>query len=265
MDTTNVYWAGNNGSGSRKLFSLPLTSTTLNGSYSLTSDITAVPSVIAGSPTYMFGAQTSTIYRFASDLSATLTSTVADTAITGRLTIQSGILYFIENDGTVWALNTSNLSTNWSYQDTNASRHSGGCTSANQCSSQSLFVQVLTGRVTYGDQDGHVYVVSKNGSSGTLLSGYPIRPGLSTDVFTTAPLVSNGIIAIGTSGGKVFLIDQQNASSAPQLVRTYNFRSAISTISYDRNSSTSGEYMITTADGRLFYVSRITDPTPMND
>ena len=100
----------------------------------------------------------------------------------------------------MWALNTSDLTTNWSYQDTNAGRHPGGCTSANQCSSQHIFVQVLTGRVTYGDQDGHVYVVSKSGSTGTLLSGYPFRPGPSTDVFTTAPLFTNGIIAIGTTG-----------------------------------------------------------------
>jgi hypothetical protein len=267
IDGTNAYWAGNNGSGARKLFRLPQNSaTTLNGSGSLTADLTAFPAAttVSGTTT-IYAAINGTVYKYGGSFGTPTTVSVTDSAVAGRMTLFGDIVYFIEADGTVWALNASNLSTNWSYQDTNASRHSGGCTANNQCSAQNLFVQTVAGRVTYGDQDGHVYVVSKSGSTGALLSGYPFRPGLSTDVFTTAPLVSNGIIAIGTTGGKVFFIDQQNASSAPTLLRTYNFNSAISSISYDRNSSVSGEYMITTADGRMFYISRITDPTPSND
>jgi hypothetical protein len=266
LDTSNVYWAGNNGSGSRKMFSLPQTSTTLNGSGSLSADVTVFPTIATISGTsYIFTAISGTVYKTPSNFGAGATSSQPTTAVSGRVTLFGGILYFVENQGKLWALNSLDLSSNWSYQDTDASRHPGGCTAINQCSSQSIFVQVLTGRVTYGDQDGHVYVVAKNGSSGSLLGGYPYRPGASTDTFTTAPLVTNGIIAIGTSGGKVFLIDQQDASNVPSLIRTYNFRSAVSSISYDRNNASSGEYMITTADGRLFYVSRVSDPTPSYD
>ena len=262
IDSSNVYWAGNNGSGSRKMFSLPQTSTTLNGSGSLTADVTVFPTLatISGT-TFIFAAISGTVYKMPSNFGANTTSTQPTTAASGRMSQHNNLLYFIENQGKVWALNTSDLSTSWSYQDTNVGRHPGGCTSSNQCSSQNIFLQALTGRITYGDKDGHVYVVA----SGSLLSGYPFRPGTSSDIIITAPLVSNGIIAVGTSGGKVFLIDQQNASSAPALLRTYNFGSAISSISYDHDNASSGQYMISTADGRLFYVSRITDPTPAND
>ena len=268
-DASNLYWSGNNGAGSPKLFSLTQAKS-LNGSATVDSTLAIVPqpTTITGT-TYLFGGLANgKLYKISTaDFTTMTTSTLlSSTALTGRMSIWAGLLYFIENNGTVWAVNTADLTKNWSYQDTDGSRHPGGCTAVNQCSAQNMFLQVGTLRVTYGDKDGHLNVVAKNGTGGTPLNGYPWRPGADTDVFTTAPLYTNGIIAIGTSGGKVFLVDQQNLSNAPALLRTYNFRSAISTISYDRNLDVStGEYVITTADGRLFYVSRITDPSPMND
>ena len=58
-DNTNIYWAGNNGSGARKLFSLPLTSTTLNGTGSLAADMTALPAVLtSGGTSTLYSAST---------------------------------------------------------------------------------------------------------------------------------------------------------------------------------------------------------------
>jgi hypothetical protein len=85
-------------------------------------------------------------------------------------------------------------------------------------------------------------------------ASYPFRPGASTDEFQTAPLYRSGVIVIGAVSGKVFIVDQ----SAGATYQTYDFQSAISTISYNTN----GQYIVGTASGKLFYITGVTDPTP---
>jgi outer membrane protein assembly factor BamB len=113
-----------------------------------------------------------------------------------------------------------------------------------------MYIDPSTNRSYFGDKDGHVYVLS---SSGALVSGYPFRPGLSTDEFQTAPLFRAGLIVIGSVSGKVFIVDE----SAGSAYKTFNFQSAISSISYN----TGGQYIIGTASGQLVYLAAVTDPT----
>ena len=109
-------------------------------------------------------------------------------------------------------------------------------------------------RPSCGAKAGPVYLLT---SAGALLNGnYPFRPGLSTDEFQTAPLYRSGVIVIGSTTGKVFVIDQNNGTG-PALYQTFNFQSAVSTISYD----TDGYYIVGTADGKLYYLNGVTDPT----
>ena len=49
------------------------------------------------------------------------------------------------------------------------------------------------------------------------------------------------------------------------MTRTINVNSAVTSIAYDYNSATSGEYMIGTADGKVYHISKIADPTPGNN
>jgi hypothetical protein len=191
-------------------------------------------------------------------------------AISSRLSIFNNTIYFAEDIGKVWAIDTTDsLTTVWGYQDTGSSGHT--CTSNSNCTVKALYLDTGSRRVYYGDQDGHVYVVSRNGvtSGGTLYqSAYPMRPtGAATmapfDAFTTAPVyisglsvggANAGVIAIGSSTGKVFFIDQWNGSAAAS-IRMYSYGSAVSAISYRYATVSSGTFMISTANGRTYYIS----------
>jgi len=113
------------------------------------------------------------------------------------------------------------------------------------------YVDAATGRVYFGDQDGHLYAL---GSGGALLPGYPLRAV--TDALTSGPVLRNGIIAVGTAAGRLLLIDESTAT----VVRTYRFGSApISTVAFDANR---GQYLLANDTGGLYFVSAEIDPTP---
>ena len=57
------------------------------------------------------------------------------------------------------------------------------------------------------------------------------------------------------------MVDQNNGSG-PALMRTYNFGSAVSNISFNSSAGTSGAYIVGTADGKLYYLANESDPTP---
>jgi hypothetical protein len=106
--------------------------------------------------------------------------------------------------------------------------------------------------------------------------GFPIRPpGAATsspyDAFVTAPVyveglggVGAGVIAYGSSTGKVFFIDQRNASSAPALIKMFHYGSPVSSVAYRTTGSSSGVFMVSTADGHTFLVNSadVVDPSP---
>lgn len=113
------------------------------------------------------------------------------------------------------------------------------------------YVDMGTGRVYFGDQDGHLYAVA---AGGTIVPGYPVRG--TTDALTSGPVLRNGILAVGTNAGRLLLVDESTAT----LVRTYRFGSAaISTVAFDINR---GQYLLATDSGGLYFVAAEPDPTP---
>ncbi len=251
MDSNNVYWAGNDGSGAKKMFSLSF-SMVLNGSRTVVADVVAAPSIASVSGTnYLFTGTNGKIYKTPTDLSSETTNTQSTSVVYGRVTVLNNLVYFPEDIGKVWSLSAATLATTsgWPYQDT--ASHGGSCTANSSCTVRNLYVDPSTNRSYFGDKDGHLYVIS---SAPAVISGYPFRPGTSSDEFQTAPLYRSGVIVIGSVSGKVFIVDQ----SAGAMYRTYNFQSAISTISYNTN----GQYIVGTASGKLYYIDNVTDPTP---
>jgi hypothetical protein len=287
MDATSVYWAGNDGGGSRKVFRVTRSSGALSGTpRAISADITGGLSISPwGGVNYLFGASNlvasnGKIYKLSLDLATEYGSSngqQSTTNITGRLTVYGGYIYFVESNGKLWVIDTTdNLATLWSYQDTGNGH--GACSASSTCTAKQIYLEPASKRVYYGDQDGHVYIVSRSGSTsnGALYTGYPVRPtgGGTSDPFVTAPVyvsglggASAGVIAIGSSTGKLFFIDQLNASSAPALIRMYHTGSAVSAISFRRTSSSAGVFNVSTANGKTLYIDSadVADPTPNNN
>ena len=82
-------------------------------------------------------------------------------------------------------------------------------------------------------------------------------------MFEAAPLYRGGVIAIGTTAGKVYFVDQKsNAGGVPALISTFNFEAGVSSISWDLDGS---QYMVGTSDGKLYYLNQVSDPTSSYD
>jgi hypothetical protein len=264
-DGTNVYWAGNDSGGSPKMFSLTY-GKSLNNTRTVVSGVTATPALASVSGTYyLFNAANTKVYRTPMDLSSETTSTQPTSAVYGRLVALYDKLYMAEATGTIRVLGTD-LSASWTYQDTDGTRHAGGCSADNQCRVRSFFIDLdpllAAPRVFFGDKDGHVYRVS----SGSAASNYPFRPGSSSDDFQAPPLYRSGLVFIGAANGNLYVFDQVNASSAPALVQTYLLGYAVSGISWNAQANSgSGAYMVATANGRLFFLTGLTDPTSGNN
>ena len=67
---------------------------------------------------------------------------------------------------------------------------------------------LLTGgnpRVTYGDKDGHVYLMRRNGSmsTATVFTSYPYQANTDTGTISAAPLYQSGILVYGNDSGNV--------------------------------------------------------------
>jgi hypothetical protein len=262
-DTTNIYWSGKNGSGTAMLFRLQQSNfTSVNSTSVARFDAVGTLTVIGGT-TFMFFANSTAIYK--TQVSGSLGTPTAATspawapggAVYGRVSAPGSVVYFVDYAGTVFAVNPSTIANTWSYHDN--TNHSG-CTSGGTCAAKNLFVNNMQNRLYFGDADGHVYAVDT--STHAALTSYPIRPGTTSDAIEAAPLYRSGIIAAGSTTGKVFFIDQKNASNVPALISTFDFGSATSSLSWDLDGS---QYMVGTADGKLYYISQITDPTPSND
>jgi hypothetical protein len=290
MDATSVYWAGNDSAGSRKVFRVTRSSGALSGTPRATSaDINGgLLITMYGGVNYLYAASNlnsghSKVYKFALDLATEYGSSNGQqttTNISGRLQEYGGKIYFAEDNGTIWSIDTTdNLATFWSYQDTSSTGHTGGvCGSSSNCTVKSLYLEPNTQRVYYGDQDGHVYVVIRSGStsSGTPYASYPVRPtgATTSDSFVTPPIFVNGlggaaagVIAIGSSTGKVFFLDQKNGGTSGALIRMYHVGSAVSAISFRRTSTSAGVFNVSTANGRTLLIDStdVPDPSPASN
>src|SRR5437660_1422599 len=116
-----------------------------------------------------------------------------------------------------------------------------------------------TDTVAFGTTGGNVVVLNAAGSGtgGSLLnSSYPYSL---SDPITAAPLYLNGVLAVGTTLGKLYLLDRNtgNATSpnGVSIINEYNFgpTESVSTVGYDANTS---RYMVSTSsaanDGRIY-------------
>jgi hypothetical protein len=273
-DTTNLYWTGLAADGSTaSVFRLQQANMTTVSSQSTTTVEGAVPALATVvSSDYVFYANSTKLYKVAVSPSLgtpSLSSWAPSAAVYGRVTVPYGVAYFIDYAGKLFGANPSDLTASpWTYQDTASSGHSGACSSGSACAAKNLFVNYgmggVNGNVFWGDRDGHVYSI--NTSTHAALTGYPWRPGTSSDIYETAPLYRAGILAVGTTAGKVYFTDHRTVTAGtPALISTFDFcttstctSSAVGSISYDFDG---GQYMIGTADGKMYYVNAITDPT----
>jgi len=269
LDANNLYWGGT-ASGNNKIWTLGKTSRALASSSPLTVTTVisgAAPALWASGDTYAFMGSAAHLYKVDATTqtlttdNATLTGTVS-----GRLSVINSKVYAADSAGTLLVADPASFgSTLWSYHDTT---NHAGCAAGSSCAIESLYVDPALDRAFYGDGDGHLYASYNSGGTGAELTGYPYRPGSSSDVFSSPPFYIGGILVAGTTAGNLYVIDV-NGGSGPVLKQTYVFgpTTRISGISYDRGSAA---YMIATADtsakdGKLVYIDAIADPTPASN
>ena len=267
IDSSNIYWGGT-ASGNNKVWTLGKTSRSLATSSPLTVAAVvsgAAPAVWASGDTYVMMGTTAHIYKVdATTQTLTTDNSTLTGTVSGRLSIINSKVYAADSAGSLLVVDPASFgTTSWSYHDNG--NHSG-CAAGSTCAIGSLYVDPTLNRAFYGDGDGHLYAsYNSSGTTGAELTGYPYRPGSSSDVFTSAPLYLSGILVVGTTTGSLYVIDV-NGGSGPVLKQTYKFGTAtkVSGVAYDRGSSS---YMVSTADstskdGKLFYIDALTDPTP---
>jgi hypothetical protein len=277
LDSTNLYWAGTNGSG-QKLFGIVQGSgTVINPGSPGSWPVTAPANVTTSAPTLVTVSGTTSLYLGATSTLAQLNlSSLVWTqdnptgigTITGRVSYGSSFLaatfgtsriYAGDASGTVWAVNPSSFSgTNflWSYA-------AGSAVTDN-------YYDPVTDTVQFGTSAGKVVVLTGAGSgtSGVVLnSSYPYTLP-NSDSVSTAPLFNAGVLVVGTSKGNLYFLDRNTGSAtAPNgvaILKEVNFgpTETVSSVGFD---STVGRYMVTTSsasnDGRLYYFDLVTDPT----
>jgi hypothetical protein len=211
----------------------------------------------SGSTTYLFFGTVGNIIKFNATthlVEATNTNPGA-AAVRGRvLPTVTNRVFAGDDAGRMWAIDANNFGGTamlWSYAVPGGSPI------------QSAPHYDYTGQVLlFGTDAGQVIALN---SSGAALTGYPFVPGAASDAVRSALLYATGIVAVGTTTGKLFFIDRNNGTTGPALIRQYYFgpTESVSGIGYDSNTS---RYMVSTADaatndGRLYYIDAITDPT----
>ena len=267
MDATNLYWGSTT---SNKNFWTLGQSTQSNPtpiSISQTVTNTGLSMATISSTAYAFMGVAGAVLEISTagnSISATNTGSPGTIgSILGRIQIgfQGGAVRVFAGDdaGTMWALDGAPASFGgaklWSY-------------AAGSAIKSSPYYDNTTDTVQYGTQSGAIVVQS--GATGvtlnSALNAYPYTPAAG-DPITAAPLYYSGVLAIGSTGGKLYFIDRNTGSSSKpvSIIREYQFGSSesISGVGFD---SAVNRYMVTTAsssgDGRLYYVDLIADPTP---
>jgi putative pyrroloquinoline-quinone-binding quinoprotein len=276
VDTNNVYWAATNAAG-QKLMGLKQS----NGAIIATGwPVTTPGNVTTSSPTLSTVSGTTTLYLgVAGDLlqlAVTGTTWVTNTSpgtVTGRVSFGTSFLaatkgtsrvYAGDSSGSMWAISPTSFtgtSSLWSY--------AAGSAITNN------YYDGATDTVAFGTSGGKVVVL--NGADGSLLkthlspipvtTDYPFTLDTS-DPITAAPLYVNGVLAVATTLGKLYLIDRNTGLTSPggvKILRQFSFgpTQSVSTVGFDANQS---RYMISTSsaanDGRIYYFDAVTDPTP---
>jgi hypothetical protein len=256
-DATNLYWGGTTG-GAQRLWRLAqaLAATTPFGlsNVSITPTITsATPAqMTVGTTVYMLLGLTGHVLKVdVTNMLVAADNTSPGTAsVYGRIGASSPKVFAGDDGGTMWALDINNFAgTNklWSYAVSGDSIKS------------TAFHDSTNTVLTFGTEGGKV--VALNSGTGAIVAGYPMTPGATDDPIRSAMLYTSGVLAVGTTKGKLYFIDR----SAATLIRKYDFGAteSVSGVGYDSGVS---RYIVTTgdaaaSDGRLYYIDRITDPT----
>ena len=160
--------------------------------------------------------------------------------------------FFGDDAGTMWAVDATSFGgTNklWKYAIAGDSIRS------------SPYYDYTGNVIHYGTEAGKVVALDVTGAP---LTGYPYVPGTTSDAIRSSLLYWNGVLLVGTTTGKLFLINRKNGASGPALIREYYFgpTEAVSGIGVDSDSN---RYMVSTADpssndARLYYIDVVTDP-----
>jgi hypothetical protein len=271
QDSSNVYFGGN-ASGTHKIWTVSKTSTTRvpAGSPLATSTTTsnAAPALwVSGGTTYAYLGLAGRVSKINVSTQANVadnTNPASTNPVTGRITVVHNALYAGDDNGYLWKLDpdtnfgaSSGLYKHWGYKDTTNHAACGGV-----CQVKSHYYDPTATNVYFGDGDGHLYVINSSGSAKT---GYPYRPGTSSDVYQTAPFHRTGVLLAGTTTGTLYIVDQSTNGTTPGIIRKYEFGAStkISGIAYSANVSA---YMVSTAndtnkDGKLYYIDVVSDPT----
>ena len=263
IDTANLYW----GSSTNVFHTLSQSTTptrthlTLSlGSNVVTNTGMSVATIGTASAYLAVKGAFLQISTAGNSLSATNSSPGATHSILGRVIVGMGAtkrVYGGDDGGTMWAIAPGN------FAQANGLWH---FTTANAIMS-SPYYDSVTDTVQYGTQGGTIIVLS---GSGALLNttDYPYTPvGGTGDPITAAPLYNSGILAVGSTKGKLYFLDRATGTSpSVKVLREYAFGASesVSGISLD---PTSNRYLVSTAnaatnDGRLYYIDLIADPTP---
>jgi hypothetical protein len=266
MDSTNLYW----GTSTNVFHTLsqsatpgPQTHLTLSLSGNTVTNTGMSVATIGTTSAYMAvkGAFLQ-IGTAGNSLSATNSSPGATHSIFGRVVVGMGAtkrVYGGDDGGTMWAIAPGN------FAQANGLWH---FTTANAIMSSPYYDNV-TDTVQYGTQGGTIIVLT---GSGALLNttDYPYTPAGGTgDPITAAPLYNSGVLAVGSTKGKLYFLDRATGTSpSVKIIREYAFGASesVSGIGFD---PTVNRYMVSTAnsstnDGRLYYIDLIADPTPLS-
>jgi outer membrane protein assembly factor BamB len=254
LDGANIYFGGKDSSNNNKIYKVVESTAALAVGSPLTAAATVVtPPALSGGN--LFLAMTGHLYKIASGTALTTDSTCPIDAVNGRVNVSNSTVYTADDSGKLCAVSQSTFGTTWSQQDT--ANHGASCLAGGVCAIKgSPYIDGLTNRIYYGDNDGHLYV---RASTGAPIDGFPFKPNNTTESFQTPVFYRNGVIAAGTTSGTVFLIDQAtDAAGNPLLKMTYSFGSAVSGIGFDSHVS---RYMVGTASGRIYYIDELPDTT----
>jgi hypothetical protein len=264
LDASNVYFGST--TSNRSFFTVGQASETIPSGSPITITQTVsnnAPAIATiGSTAYAFLGLTGAIIKISAFSQATTFTNTSPGAqsIWGRIVLgpngTTTRAYAGDYGGTMWAIDAgSNFTTTgglWKY-----------AIAGDQIKSSPYYDQG-SDTIQYGTQNGAINVL---GGSGALLNAsYPYTPSAG-DAITAAPLYYNGVLVVGSTGGKLYFLDR-NTGTTPgvSLIRAYNFGASesVSGVGFD---PTVNRYMVTTAsasskDGRLYYFDLVTDTTP---
>ncbi|HXU63224.1 MAG TPA: discoidin domain-containing protein [Polyangia bacterium] len=262
MDASNLYWGGSQ-SGAQKIWTLGQSGET----QPMGSPLAITPTITSAAPLLWSNAGTTSLFlgtaghllqvNLSNQTLAGDNSNPGSASIWGRIVMgTNGTNRVLAGDdgGTFWSMDPASFggtTKQWSYAVSGDSIKS------------SPYYDYTTDTVMFGTEGGQIVALT---GAGAAMTGYPYRPGTSSDAVESAPLYCNGVLAVGTTTGKLFFLDRNNGTTGPALIRAYAFGSteSVSGIAVDPSTY---RYMVTTSDasakdGRLYYFDVISDPTP---